>query len=126
MIKKLWKTIRKWILRWIIWISSISILNAGYIICYLLLLSWYVIFSVRFSGKILACFSEEERFMDSLQYKTSLFWTLITILFLVLMMILLQIINKYGLFDSISQSFAYLVSDILKIPGWWIPPQINF
>ncbi len=125
MIKKIWKIIRKWILRWIIWISSISILNASYVICYLLLLSWYVIFSVRFSGKILACFSEEERFMDALQYKISLFWTLITILFLVLMMILLQIINKYGLFDSISQSFAYFVTDILKISGWWIPPQIN-
>lgn len=121
MIKKLWKIIRKWILLWIIWMSSIFILNASYIICYLLLLSWYVIFSVRFSGKILACFSEEEWFMDSLQYKTSLFWTLITISFLVLMIILLQMINKYWLFDYISQIFAYLASDILKIPGWILP-----
>lgn len=126
MIKKLWKFIRKWILLWIIWMSSIFILNASYIICYLFLLSWYVIFSVRFSGKILSYFSEEERFMDSLQYKTSLFWTLTTISFLALMMIWLLIINKYGFFDSISQSFAYFVTDILKIPGWWILPQINF
>lgn len=124
-IKKIWKRIFRLFVSWMVCMSTVSILRASYIICFLTLLCLYIWISIWILCFLYNIFAKEEWERDYRNYTIN-WWQFWIIIIVALMLIWwLRFINEVWYFQKISESVAMRAATNIHMPWQWQTPRVD-